>query len=261
MAHTHSVIDADKHFVIDSVTRAITNQSEKLALIQGDHNSEQFTFEIPKTVDGHDMTLCNKVEVHYLNVSLADRTTTEGLYLVSDLKAEDDTVTFSWLISGNATKYAGKLSFVVKFKCVTDGVIDYVWNTAIFEGISISNGINNTDAVVEEYADILAEWENRITALEKGGTGGYSARISEVTLTSDGWQGANSPYSQVVDIEGITPYSQVDLTPSIEQLSIFYQKDLAFVTENENGIVTVYALGDKPQNDYTMQVTITEVSV
>lgn len=104
--------------------------------------------------------------------------------------------------------------------------------------------------------------DERIKALEKGGTGGgYSARISEVVLTSEGWKGDTSPYSQVVDIEGVTPNSQVDLTPSIEQLSVFYQKDLAFVTENENGVVTVYSLGDKPQNDYVIQVTITEVSV
>ena len=86
-----------------------------------------------------------------------------------------------------------------------------------------------------------------------------TARIGEVVLTASGWMGSTSPYSQVVNIEGVTENSQVDLTPSVEQLMIFYEKDLAFVTENENGIVTVYAIGQKPQNDYTIQVTITEV--
>ena len=86
-----------------------------------------------------------------------------------------------------------------------------------------------------------------------------SARIGEVTLTANGWIGNASPYSQVVNIEGVTVNSQVDLTPSVQQLSIFYEKDLAFVTENENGVVTVYAIGQKPQNNYTIQVTITEV--
>lgn len=87
------------------------------------------------------------------------------------------------------------------------------------------------------------------------------ARIAEVTLSATRWTGATSPYSQVVAIDGITYYSQVDLTPSIEQLAVFYNKDLAFVTENNNGVVTVYAIGQKPQNDYTIQVTITEVAV
>ena len=84
-------------------------------------------------------------------------------------------------------------------------------------------------------------------------------RIGEVTLKANEWVGNASPYSQVVSIEGVTVNSQVDLTPSAEQLAIFYEKDLAFVTENEDGVVTVYAIGQKPQNDYTIQVTITEV--
>ena len=88
-----------------------------------------------------------------------------------------------------------------------------------------------------------------------------SARIANVNLFSANWDGDKSPYSQIVEIEGVTEYSQVDLTPSIEQLVIFYEKDLGFVTENDNGVVTVYAIGQKPENDYTIQVTITEVGV
>lgn len=88
-----------------------------------------------------------------------------------------------------------------------------------------------------------------------------SATIGEVTLLASKWEGTASPYSQVVQVNGATENSQVDLTPSIEQLAIFHNKDLAFVTENVDGVVTVYALGDKPTNDYTIQVTITEVYV
>lgn len=88
-----------------------------------------------------------------------------------------------------------------------------------------------------------------------------SAKIGEVTLRGNGWVGEASPYSQVVAIDGVTANSQVDLTPSVQQLAIFHQKDLTFVTENENGVVTVYAIGQKPELDYTIQVTITEVDV
>ena len=87
-----------------------------------------------------------------------------------------------------------------------------------------------------------------------------SARIGEVTLLTNEWVGSASPYSQVVNIDGVTENSQVDLTPSVEQLAIFHEKDLGFVTENEGGVVTVYAIGQKPLNDYTIQVTITEVA-
>lgn len=88
-----------------------------------------------------------------------------------------------------------------------------------------------------------------------------TARIAYVDLLAENWVGNASPYSQVVEIEGVTENTQVDLTPSIEQLITFYDKDLGFVTENEDGIVTVYAIGQKPANDYTIQVTMTEVEV
>lgn len=86
-----------------------------------------------------------------------------------------------------------------------------------------------------------------------------SSRIAYVTLLSSAWEGEENLYSQVVTIDGATKNSQVDLTPSVEQLAVFYNKDLTFVTENENGVITVYAIGQKPQNDYTIQVTLTEV--
>lgn len=88
-----------------------------------------------------------------------------------------------------------------------------------------------------------------------------SAMIGEVTLLASKWVGSEHLYSQVVNIDGVTENSQVDLTPSVEQLVVFYEKDLTFVTENEGGVVTVYAIGQKPTNDYVVQITVTEVIV
>lgn len=85
--------------------------------------------------------------------------------------------------------------------------------------------------------------------------------VSSVTLLASAWVGADHLYSQVVALGGVTKFSQVDLKPSDEQLRIFRDKDIAFVAENEDGVVTVKVIGQKPTNDYTMQVSITEVSV
>lgn len=118
---------------------------------------------------------------------------------------------------------------------------------------------------VEVFTGNFQEIETRLKSLESGtgGTGGtgttVSARISEIVLIASKWVGASSPYSQIVTVEGVTENSQVDLTPSAAQLSVFWEKDLTFVTENENGVVTVYAIGQKPTSDYIIQCTITEV--
>lgn len=104
--------------------------------------------------------------------------------------------------------------------------------------------------------DIVALY-NEINHMKENAT---SARVSEITLLSKKWSGKDYLYSQVVTVDGLTPNSQVDLTPSVDQLAIFYEKDLTFVTENDNGVLTVYAIGQKPSNDYVIQVTITEVA-
>jgi hypothetical protein len=105
---------------------------------------------------------------------------------------------------------------------------------------------------------LLAEHLNH---MEEGIAAAFTppARLSNVTILASNWTGSDSLFSQVVTIDGVTKYSKVDLLPSVEQLAIFHNKDVAFVTENENGVVTVYAIGEKPIIDYTMQVSITEV--
>ena len=92
------------------------------------------------------------------------------------------------------------------------------------------------------------------------GGGGTAMKLTEIALPASAWKGAESPYSQVVTVEGTSVRSLVDLQPSVEQLEIFRDKELAFTTENDGGVVTVYAIGDKPTNDYTIQATIVEVT-
>lgn len=176
MAHKHPIYDTDPHFKIDGDTRVIINASDvKVALMQGDHNSERFTFEIPRYVDGHDMSLCNICQIHYLNVASSTRATNAGIYEVEDLqfdpKDEQNRVVLSWLISSNVTMYVGSLSFVIRFGCSTDGLIDYIWNTAVCSGITISSSICNSETVVQDYADILEQWRGKlgdsVTALKE----------------------------------------------------------------------------------------------
>jgi hypothetical protein len=69
-------------------------------------------------------------------------------------------------------------------------------------------------------------------------------------------------YKQQVTVANavITANSKVDLNPTPEMLAVFHEKDVTFVAENEDGIVTVYCIGQKPKNTYKeIPVTVTEV--
>lgn len=172
MAHVHDVYDADPYFVIDADTRGIIDQSNVgTSLMQYDHNSERFTFEAPRYIDEHDMSLCNRIEVHYLNIG-ANGKRSEGVYEVDDMivdKDNDELVLFTWLVSQNATAHAGSLSFVIRFICSTDDNIEYIWNTAIYNKISVGTGMSSSEAVVTQYADVLHSWYVQLMAMGDSG--------------------------------------------------------------------------------------------
>lgn len=178
MPHIHSIYDTDKHFRIDGVTRALTNEADvKNIIVQYDHNSERFTFELPRMIDGHDMSTCNVVQVHFINSGKSADQVSHGVYECDDVQVstdDEEIVTCSWLVSSMATRFVGSLSFVLRFMCVTNGNVDYAWNTTVFNRVAVVSGICNSDEVVAEYADVLEQWRQILLG---GGSGSGSGEV------------------------------------------------------------------------------------
>ena len=170
MAHLHEMRDTDTHYVVDPITRNITHTPPsgsvaKTILIQYDHLSEILTFEMPRYIEEHDMTLCNRIEVHYTNKDAGSSQINYGVREIEDFGlAEDDenTVVWSWTVSNNATQLVGPLAFAFRFACLTDDEVDYAWSTSSYSGIAISKGIYNAEEIVEEYIDILEQWSRKL---------------------------------------------------------------------------------------------------
>jgi hypothetical protein len=85
-------------------------------------------------------------------------------------------------------------------------------------------------------------------------------KIATISLPASAWIEATNVYSQVVTVAGATINSKVDIYPTPEQLTELQTSGIALVAINEDGVVTVYALNNKPTSDYIMQVMVTEVS-
>ena len=159
----HPVYDTDKHFTIDTITGALSTEMKKVSLVKGSHNAERFTFDFPRTVEGHDLMLCDTVEVHFLNIDAVTKETSKGTYKVEDVEAiDEEQIVFSWLVDGRATNFKGAMSFSIHFKCMEDGKLVYRYPTAVYSGIAISDGIDHGDEIVEEYNDIVTAWMNDI---------------------------------------------------------------------------------------------------
>ena len=164
MPHIHSIYDTDLHFIIDPITRKITSESGKVTLMQTDHNSERFTFEIPRYIEGHDMSLTDAAQIHYNNIETAvPKRQNKDVYPAVDLQVSpdsDDVVIFSWLISGNATQYVGSLNFIIRFVCYENETdIAYQWWSDTYSQIKIAATMDNSGEVVDlDNTDLLETW-------------------------------------------------------------------------------------------------------
>lgn len=108
-------------------------------------------------------------------------------------------------------------------------------------GILIGNG-------VDTYADLPKIYLHEVMT-----------KTTTIDLLAENWIGDTSPYYQQVTIFGITEFSKIDLQPTPEVLGYLQDYEITLTTSNDGGIVKIYALGSKPDQDLQVQVTITEV--
>ena len=120
-------------------------------------------------------------------------------------------------------------------------------------------------------AAIRAAFTSSPIAVASGGTGAATAaaartnlgaqaqvETASITLAAASWTG-DDPYTQTVTIPGVTAKSRIDLNPSAAVLAAAMEGGYGLVIGNNNGTVTVYAVGAKPTAAITVQVSITEV--
>ena len=152
------------HIVIGN-DRFITVPEElKRIGVQYDHNIETVTFDCPRYWDGLDMSQM----VVYINYMLPDRT--KSCYIADNVTADDtdDTIMhFDWTISRNVTQVKGTIFFLVCIK-KTDENGDEVnhWNSELCKDIYISEGLECSEPIAEDYPDIITSLLERMSAVE-----------------------------------------------------------------------------------------------
>ena len=134
--------------------RIITVPSElKKIAVQYDHNIETVTFDCIRYWDGHDMSTM-KV---YINYTRSDKYT--GCYLADNVRvdeADDSIMHFDWTISRNVTESAGPLTILVCIKMVdADGNEVNHWNSERNTDMTISQGMECGDIIVDKYPDVI----------------------------------------------------------------------------------------------------------
>ena len=94
-----------------------------------------------------------------------------------------------------------------------------------------------------------------------GGGGGGSLRMATISAPASSWKGGESPYYQMVAVDGVTVSSKIDVQMSVDQVKSFAGQNIAFQAVNSSGNITLYAYGSKPTISCTFQATITETDI
>jgi hypothetical protein len=145
--------------------------------VERDHNARRVWFTCPRFYDGHDMSECGRHYIFYQHwpEKCFDETVI-GQYQIEDVavSVEDESVIeFSWLISQNVTLHPGQIAFVLCFKDVDeDGKTIWEWHTRRTTGLSVGEGIEETDKIEELYPDLLEQWLSKME--------GYDVEVKQV---------------------------------------------------------------------------------
>lgn len=129
------------------------------------------------------------------------------------------------------------------------------WVTSVIDQVDTSTlFLQWQDAYSKYFQEQKAAWDEFFDSVQKDlGT----PVMTTITLSAAGWKNATSPYQQTVVVGGLNRNSKIDFQLTQTQAAWFERTALFAV--NEGGTVTVYALGDKPTKDMTLQVVLSNV--
>lgn len=155
--------------VIDPGTRTITVPLEyQLFGVENDKEVERIYFQCPKIVgDNQDLSQDYQLFINYQNAN-GD----PDAYKIQDMQVDGDTITFSWKLGENVTKYRGDIQFAFGAIIPGDEAEDpdkHRWNTTINTDCTCLIGLKCTQQVAESNPDALAQIWSAIDELKSGG--------------------------------------------------------------------------------------------
>lgn len=142
-----------REYIIDPITRKIRILKDESTIgVYNDKNVEEVQFSLTDENLAAELFGYN-VYINYLapnSESVQQDQTGEKSY-----DAENNKLTFSWLIGRSATQGVGKVIFIVCFQKVVDGEVEKEWNTTV-ASVSVLEGLE--PELTEEEQELLASY-------------------------------------------------------------------------------------------------------
>ena len=108
--------------------------------------------------------------------------------------------------------------------------------------------------------DNTSDANKPVSTAQQAAIDACKVKKNTISIPTASWAGSG-PYTQTVTITGITVNSKVDIQMDATALGVLIDSGTSAIwIENNNGTLTAKALGEKPNANLSVQVTITEVS-
>ena len=146
-----STLDTDKTLIIDKDLRIITIPAAVKSLgVQSDEDVLRLRFKMPRMYDDIDLSTFS-IYINYMNAAGVG-----DVYTVNDMAFDDDTITFTWLVSRITTAAKGSVRFIVCMKLYDSAMEEVIkeYNTTI-ASLPVLEGLETSEAVIEQNPDIL----------------------------------------------------------------------------------------------------------
>lgn len=145
-------VTQDKVLRIDNELRTIAIPSAvRLLGVESDDDVNRLEFEMPRHYGEFDLSTFF-VRVNYMNAN------GDGdIYKVTDLVADEEKMTFSWLVGRTAFMYKGDVQFAVCLKKIAENfVIEQEFNTTVVS-LPVLQGLEPDEHLMQRYPDIIEQ--------------------------------------------------------------------------------------------------------
>ena len=168
----------EPELIINPNTRKIDIPEELYHIgVVTDDNAEMVKIRIPRYFDGCDLST-RKCTISYNN-ALKER----GVYTVTEIRIEDDSLLLNWYISKFVTRKSGKIHFVVVFKKdIDERGMSYSWSTLPAE-LNVMAGLDDDIAINESDLSLYRSLLSQIQATDRR-VAALMQQIGNITQTS-----------------------------------------------------------------------------
>ena len=143
---------------------------------------------------------------------------------------------------------------------LTSGDLGISYDTLLNE--ASGNAVQNSTLYnkFNEISTSITGIANRVTSIE-GKTNQNYNRIVSVTLASGSWASASGYYTQEITLTDTTNNTKADINPDITVMNQMMNDSVTgMYVANDNSIFTVYAIGNAPTANITVQLVLNETT-